>query len=163
MMAGREDITIVRDVPLNLLRFTDYFIGFEKVPAVRSLFGEKTEEVLRNLKVEFFSSRFGYMGVSDVDGHLLVSTYHLKHSDFKTLYLDIIHELYHLKQFLEGKQIFSSELSYVDNPIEVEAYRFTVEEAKRIGLTKEEIIDYLKVDWIDKEEHKRLIRKLGLE
>ncbi|MFN3621734.1 MAG: hypothetical protein ACK4TI_02490, partial [Nitrososphaerales archaeon] len=92
-----------------------------------------------------------------------VSTYHLKHSDLKTLYLDIIHELYHLKQFLQGKQLFNNELSYVDNPIEIEAYRFTVEEAKRIGLTKEEIIEYLKVDWIDEEEHKRLIKQLGLE
>ena len=162
-MAGLDDVTIVRDVPTKLFRFTDYFKGFEKVPAVRSLFGDKTEEILSNLKVEFFSSRFGYMGVSDVDGHLLVSTYHLKHSELKTLYLDIIHELYHLKQFLEGKQLFNDALPYVDNPIEIEAYRFTVEEAKRIGLTKEEIIDYLKVEWIDEEEHKRLIKKLGLE
>lgn len=161
-MAGLEDITIVRDVPTKLFRFTDYFKGFEKVPAVRSLFGDKTEEILSNLKVEFFSSRFGYMGLSDVDGHLLVSTHHLKHSDLKTLYLDTIHELYHLKQFLDGKQLFNGELSYVDNPIEIEAYRFTVEEAKRIGLTKEEIIEYLKVEWVDEEEHKRLIKRLGL-
>jgi hypothetical protein len=104
-MAGLNDVTIIRDVPTKLFRFTDYFKGFEKVPAVRSLFGDKTEEILGNLMVEFFSSRFGYMGVSDVDGHLLVSTYHLKHSELKTLYLDIIHELYHLKQFLEGKQL----------------------------------------------------------
>jgi len=163
MMTGLDDVTIVRDVPTKLFRFTDYFKGFEKVPAIRSLFGDRTEEILSNLKVEFFSSRFGYMGVSDVDGHLLVSTYHLKHSDLKTLYLDIIHELYHLKQFLDGKQLFNEELSYVDNPIEIEAYRFTVEEAKRIGLTKEEIIEYLKVEWISEEEHKRLIKKLGLE
>ena len=163
MMTGLDDVTIVRDVPTKLFRFTDYFKGFEKVQAVRNLFGDKTEEILSNLKVEFFSSRFGYMGVSDVDGHLLVSTYHLKHSDLKTLYLDIIHELYHLKQFLDGKQLFNEELSYVDNPIEIEAYRFTVEEAKRIGLTKEEIIEYLKVEWISEEEHKRLIKKLGLE
>jgi len=126
LMAALDDVTIVRDVPTKLFRFTDYFKGFEKVPAVRSLFGDKTEEILGNLKVEFFSSRFGYMGVSDVDGHLLVSTYHLKHSELKTLYLDIIHELYHLKQFLEGKQLFNDAISYVDNPIEIEVYRFTV-------------------------------------
>ncbi len=158
-----SDVTIIRDVPVRLFSFTEYFKGFEKVPAVRTLFGDKTEEVLANLKVEFFSSRFGYMGVSDVDGHLLVSTYHLKHSDLKTLYLDIIHELYHHRQFLEGKQLFSSEYSYVDNPTEIEAYRFTVEEARRIGMTEEEIIEYLKVEWTDEEEHKKLLRHLGLK
>ena len=34
-------------------KFTDYFKGFEKSEAVRGIFGEKTEEVLRNLKVQF--------------------------------------------------------------------------------------------------------------
>ncbi|HLN45689.1 MAG TPA: hypothetical protein VK209_08285, partial [Candidatus Sulfotelmatobacter sp.] len=33
--------------------FTDYFKGFDRVEAVREYFGENTEEVLRNLKVEF--------------------------------------------------------------------------------------------------------------
>ena len=32
--------------------FTDYFKNFEKVEAVRGIFGERTEEVLRNLKVD---------------------------------------------------------------------------------------------------------------
>lgn len=158
-----QEITIRRDATTMLLPFTDYFQGFEKVPAVRSLFGDKTEEVLRNLKVEFFSSRFGYMGLSDEDGHLLISTFHLKNSELRILYLDIIHELYHIKQFLEGKQLFSSKYTYVDNPIELEAYRYTVEEARRLGMSEEEIADYLKVEWINEEEHERLVRSLGIE
>jgi|GEM_PF-4677210 hypothetical protein len=42
-MARLDDIIMVRDVPTKLFRFTDYFKGFEKVPAVRSLFGDKTD------------------------------------------------------------------------------------------------------------------------
>ena len=56
--------------------FKDYFKGFEKVDAVKRIFGEKTEEVLRNLKVEFIW--FGYMGVDNTDGHLMVNGRYLK-------------------------------------------------------------------------------------
>ena len=156
------NVEIERDGPVTLLPFTDYFSGFEKVEAVRSIFGNKAEDVLKNLRVEFFSAKYGYMSVSDVDGHLLVSAHHLKNSEPKVIYLDVIHELFHVKQFMEGKQLFQDEFDYVDSPIEVPAYKFTVEEAKRIGMGQKEIEDYLKVEWVDAEQHARLLRTLGL-
>ena len=156
-------VEIYRNAQVELYPFTDFFKGFDKVEAVRSTFGEKTEEVLNNLKVEFFSFRFGYMGVSDVDGHILISTHHLKNSEFKILYLDVVHELVHVKQFMDGKQLFNSEFEYVDSPVEVEAYRHAVKEAKRIGMSDKEIIEYLKVEWVDTESHKRLVEACGLK
>ena len=45
----------------------------EIIRASSEIFGNETEKVLSELKVEFFSARFGYMGVSDEDGHLVVS------------------------------------------------------------------------------------------
>jgi hypothetical protein len=148
---------------VKLYPFTDFFKGFERVEAVRSIFGPKTEQVLRNLKVEFFSFKFGYMAVSDVDGHLLISTHHLKNSEFEALYLDIIHELVHVKQFIDGRELFNSEFEYVENPTEIEAYRITVEEARRIGMSDEEIIEYLKVEWLSKDMHRRLVHTVGIE
>ena len=98
----RLKVEIVRNVPVTTHPFTDYFKGFEKVEAVRKIFGEKTEEVLRNLRVEF-GGRGGYMGVSDVDGHLLISAHYIKEGDIVDIYLDIIHELVHVRQFMEGR------------------------------------------------------------
>jgi hypothetical protein len=155
-------VEIDRDAPVKLHPFTDYFKGFEDVKAVRSIFGRKTAEVVKNLKVEFFSAKFGYMSVSDEDGHLLVSAHHLKNSEMKILYLDIVHELFHVKQFMEGKQLFQDEFEYVDSPIEVPAYKFTIEEAKRIGMGRGEIIEYLKVEWVSEEQHMRLLKTLGV-
>jgi hypothetical protein len=156
-------VSIRRDAEVILHPFTEFFKGFEKVEAVRATFGQKTEVVLANLKVEFFSFRFGYMGVSDVDGHILISTHHLKNSEFRVLYLDVVHELVHVKQFMEGKQLFNSEFEYVDSPVELEAYKHCVNEAKRIGMRDEEIIDYLKVEWVDLESHRRLVEAVGLK
>lgn len=155
-------VRIRRNAPVKLHPFTDYFKGFERVEAVRALFGKTTEKVLSRLSVEFFSSRFGYMGVSDLDGHLLVSTHHLKNSNFRTLYLDVVHELHHVKQFMDGKKLFIDRFDYVDQPTEVEAYKETVKEAKRIGMSNKEIIEYLKVEWNTPEQQLRLVKKMGL-
>jgi hypothetical protein len=84
-------VAIQRHAPTKLLPFSRFFHGFETVAAVRALFGPQTARVLSALKVEFFSARFGYMGTSDVDGHLLISTHHLSDSEFRTVYLDIVH------------------------------------------------------------------------
>src|SRR5256885_14530417 len=72
------NVVIPRNVRLHYERFLDHFKGFENVDAVRGIFGLRTKSVLRALKVEFFSSKWGYMGVSDEDGHLVVSTHYLR-------------------------------------------------------------------------------------
>ncbi len=155
-------VRIERAGPTHLRPFTRYFRGFESVPAVRELFGPRVSRVLGALKVEFFSARFGYMGTSDIDGHLLISTHHLADSDFRTVYLDIVHELRHVKQFRDGRPLFYPKLSYVDAPSEIEAYRFTVKEGRRIGMTDAELLDYLKVEWISAAELRRLARRCGV-
>ena len=154
---------IEREVPLNRYNFTDFFQGFDQVPIIKQTFGENVVEILSNLEVEFNSFRRGYMGVSDDDGHLVVNTHHLKNSDYKILYLDVVHELIHVKQFMDGKNLFDEDYEYVDRPTEIEAYQITVDEAKKIGMNDKEIFDYLQVDWIDNESHKRLAKTVGIK
>jgi hypothetical protein len=155
-------VTINTEVSPRLFPFTDYFKGFENVKGIRKLFGENTEKVLRELKVEFYSAKWGYMGVSDEDGHLLISIHHLRTADPIILYLDVFHELHHVKQFFDGRELFSTDYEYVDNPVEIEAYIETVEEAKRLGMPLEQIVEYLTIEWITKEQLDRLIKAVGL-
>jgi hypothetical protein len=155
-------VSIRRIGDVKLYPFTDFFKGFEKVEAVRSTFGQETDDILKNLKVEFFSFKYGYMAVSDIDGHLLISTHHLKTGEFRVLYLDVAHELVHVKQFMEGRKLFNHDFEYVDNPTEIEAYRHAVKEARRIGMSDSEIIEYLKVEWIDEDSLHRLVESVGL-
>ncbi|MCW4039855.1 MAG: hypothetical protein NWE83_03770 [Candidatus Bathyarchaeota archaeon] len=83
---------------------------------------------------------------------------YLCHSDRGTLYLDFIHEMVHIWQISDGKNVFDRSVSYVDAPTEIEAYRYTLEDAERIGFSKTDVIDYLKVRWISNEEHLRLVK-----
>lgn len=161
-MDSRLKVKILRNAKVSTYPFTDYFKGFEKVEAVRRIFGEKTDEVLRSLEVEF-SGRKGYMGISDVDGHIIVSAHYLKNGDVLDIYLDIIHELTHVRQFMEGKELFDRNYSYVDRPTEVEAYRRTVEEARNLGLTDKRIYEYLETEWMSDDDLKRLARALDVK
>jgi hypothetical protein len=131
--------------------FTDYFKGFENVKAVRGIFGEKTAEVLSNLKVDF-TWLGGYMFVDSSNGHLVVNINYLNSGDKVDIYLDLIHELCHVRQFMEGKELFDPHYSYVERPTEIEAYHYTVQEARRLGLSDERICEYLKTEWISTED-----------
>jgi hypothetical protein len=142
-------------------RFTEYFKGFEKVEAVRGIFGEETEEVLRNLKIEFMGFG-GYMGVDDTNGHLMVNARYLSSGNRVDIYLDVIHELYHVKQFMDGKELFDSQYEYIERPTEIEAYRYTVQEARRLGLSDKRICQYLKTEWMSDSDLKRLAKALNV-
>lgn len=161
-MESKYGVSIERNGPAKLYRFRRFFQGFEGLPPIRELFGRSTLPVLRSLKVEFFSARFGYMGTSDVDGHLIISNRYLRDGNFRDIYLDVVHELCHVKQFRRHKPLFYPKLSYVDAPSEIEAYRFTVREGRRIGMTDAELVEYLRVEWISPAEHRRLVRHVGL-
>jgi len=160
---GLPNVQVPRRVPIVKHDFIDYFKGFEKVGAVREIFGDATDKVLSELKVEFFSARIGYMGVSDEDGHLIVSANYLKEGDLRSIYLDIIHELVHVMQFREGKRLFDESYAYVERPTELEAYGHAVKEARRLGMSDDEIFEYLKVMWLNEDEVQRLAKNIGID
>ena len=140
----------------------EYFKGFENIGAVREVFGEETEKVLGNLKVEFAGIR-GYMGVSETDGHLIIGARYLNEGSIVDIYLDVIHELVHVKQFMEGKELFDSDYAYIERPTEVEAYRHAVKEARRLGMTDEGICEYLKTEWMSDDDLQRLAKTVGVK
>jgi len=142
-------------------RFSDYFKGMEKVQAIRDTFGERTEEVLNNLKVEL-TWVGGYMWVNNIDGHLMVSAKYLNDGDRLDVYLDLIHELVHIKQFMDGKELFDFHYSYTERPTELEAYGAAVKEARRLGLSDERICLYLKTEWMSDKDLRRLARALNV-
>jgi hypothetical protein len=161
-------LRLLRRLPFNPLGvgnqkviFSEYFKGFDKVEAVKGIFGEKTIEVLSRLKVEL-SWVMGYMYVDGSDGHLVISKGYLNSGDRTDIYLDLIHELCHVKQFMEGKELFDPRYEYVDRPTEIEAYRYTVAEARRLGLSEERIRCYLWTEWMGDDDFKRLSKAVGV-
>ena len=156
----RLNIEILRNAHITTYPFTDYFKGFEKVEAIQRIFGSNTETVLKSLKVEFGSGR-GYMRVLD-DGHLFVSADYLRNGNTVDIYLDIIHELVHIKQLIDGKTLREHNFAYVDRPTEIEAYSLAVQEAKRLGMDNAQILDYLRTERMSDEELARLYQAVKI-
>ncbi len=102
------------------------------------------------------------MFVNNDDGSITIGLAHLRNASDEFLYLDIIHELCHVKQHLQGRNLYDRSKAYVDRETEIEAYEITVREARRIGMSDRAIADYLRVSWISPEEHRRLARRMGL-
>ena len=154
-------VTIIRKAAVDSCRFPDLFQGFERVEAVRQIFGTRTKQTLKDVRI-LLSSRRGYLHVDNDTGDIIISSPYLKTADERDFYLDLIHELVHVRQFKEGRDLFDKKYSYVDRPTEIEAYAVTVAEARRIGMTDQEIADYLRVEWVDGDEFKRLLRAVGV-
>ena len=161
-------LRLFRRFPINLLSlgtskkcFLDCFQGFDKIQAVQGIFGDKTTEILSDLKIEF-SWVMGYMYVDGSDGHLVISKGYLRSGDKVDIYLDLIHELCHVKQFLEGRELFDPRYDYVERPTEIEAYRYCVKEARRMGLSDERICRYLKTEWMTEYDLKRLTKVVNI-
>lgn len=88
---------------------------------------------------------------------IVVGREHLRTSPELVLYLDIYHELCHLLQRQDGANLWPPGLSYVERWTEVEAYRFVVNEARRLGVSDAFLREYLRVEWISEAEHRTLL------
>jgi len=152
-------ITIDRNVEPGRHGFFDIFRGFEGLPVIRGLFGDP-RRTLGELQV-VVDPRPGYMHVDDENGSVYVSARYLKGGDPRYLFLDIIHELVHVRQFQMGVELFDDRYSYYKRPTEVEAYRTAVSEALSLGMSRGEIIEYLKVEWATEEEFRDFIAAMG--
>jgi len=137
--------------------------GLEASPALARVFPSQEERgQVGRLKVEVAVGP-GYAYVDDTDGTLVLSQDYLQTGDKVSLYLDVIHELTHVRQFREGKDLYDRRFAYVDRPTEIEAYQVAVEEARRLGMTDEEVLDYLRIEWVTEEELARLARSCGVQ
>ncbi len=107
-------------------------------------------------------NRRGWKPVVSETDCVVIGQGHLAKSPLLVLYLDILHELRHVLQRQDGRELWDERYSYVDRPTEVEAYRLAVDEARRLGVSDAFLCDYLKVEWITDEECDRLLKTLGV-
>ena len=93
---------------------------------------------------------------------IVVARGHMRQSPAMVLYLDILHELLHVVQRKAGRELWDETFDYVDRPTEVEAYRFSVREARRRKVSDAFLREYLKVMWVPPKAHLRLLKNVGV-
>jgi len=157
-------VKINRGLPLGKYPVTKVFKDLDESPGLKRFIPARPKRLkfLESTHIEVVEEDT-YMWTDDEDGHVNVGRKYLATGEDVYLYMDILHELVHVRQFKEGKELFDTKYEYVERPTEVEAYAFAVEEARLLGLTDEKIYDYLQVEWISKNAHDSLARKLGVK
>jgi hypothetical protein len=98
----------------------------------------------------------GYIWVDDeAPAIVLIEDYYL-HGGAIDLYLDLIHELTHLRQLAEGHDLWDERFLYVERPTEIEGYAVATEEGLRLGMTEAEIARHLSNPWMTHSDVRRL-------
>jgi hypothetical protein len=160
---SKINIIINRQFDFGEYHISDIFPGLENNPIFLDIFADRDDvtEVFKKTAIKIIE-RDTYMFVDNDNGTINIGIGHLKTSDETVLYLDIIHELVHVRQQREGLDLYDRSVAYVDRPTEIEAYMITVAEARRIGLNDKEIMGYLEVEWVTPEELMRLAKRLNV-
>lgn len=143
---------------------TDVFAGLESSSSLMKVFGSRSEmtKIMAHLKLRVEPNDSGLWFDRDT-GTICVGSKHLGGAKTDFLYLDVIHVLVHVCQFLEGRDLYDQAFEYVERPTELEAYRYTVAEARKVGLDESEILRYLRMDAADDSELGKLMDKIGVK
>jgi hypothetical protein len=159
----------------------EVFRGFTDTVPYRKYPGDDAEirRVVRGCEVEIFDGpgwmyvapprtppevrAAGFRMVESTSDVIVVGRSHLQNSPSMDLYLDIVHEFLHILQRRQGRALWlGRDVAYVDRPTEVEAYAFSVAEARRLGVPDEYLREYLRVTWVPYGQYLRLLRHVGV-
>lgn len=116
---------------------------------------KRRELLLRDARVRINpGAGFAYIDV-EVPCIVLGEEYYRTGADLD-LYLDLLHELAHIRQHHEGRDLWDERYAYVDRITEVEGYAVAVEEGRRLGMSDGEVVAHLSNPWMDAEDVRKL-------
>jgi hypothetical protein len=175
-----KEFEIRRDLPLGRHPILTAFPTLDRLPTARRLEPDATKRapLFESTEVEIVSEdmwmyvaprkkipgtprRWNPVVSADADC-IVIGEGHLRESPATTLFMDIYHELCHVRQRRDGADLYDRSVGYTERWTEVEAYRFVVDEARQFGVSDEYLRDYLKVEWISEKEHRSLLHELGV-
>lgn len=154
------------------------FEGLDEVPAFQAYPGTPAQNrrILRRTYARILDSdgwmyvaphdlpgefrQAGYELFTSSDDEIVISRAYLRAGRAMDLYLDALHEFLHILQRKKGRDLWPMAIPYVDRPTEVEAYAFSVAEARRLGARDPYLRRYLRVSWVTAKEHHRLLSRL---
>ncbi len=117
------------------------------------------EALLDSARVRIQGGR-GYAWV-DIDVPCIVLTeFYYRRGAALDLYLDLLHELTHLRQLAEGMDLWDESTPYVDRATEIEGYAVAVEEGCRLGMSDASVVRHLSNPWMTPAEVKRLLANI---
>lgn len=150
-----------RDLRAGLHPYLAVFPGARESPAMARICPDERarEQLLAASLVRIArGAGFAYVDV-EVPCIVLAEEYYQTGSDLD-LYLDMLHEVTHIRQHFEGKDLWDERYAYVDRPTEIEGYAVAVEEGRRLGMSDQDVIHHLSNPWMTEDDVQRLLRHI---
>lgn len=140
---------VCRTLGLGLHPFLSLLPRAAESPALRRIAADaaKREAVLTEARV-CISLLPGYAFIDTRTPCIKLSWLYYKLGAPMDLYLDLLHELTHLRQLAEGADLWDSRFAYVDRATEIEGYAVAFEEGRRLGMTEPELRRHLHNFWM---------------
>ena len=132
-----EYAQVIRKLPSGDYAYRQLLPRIEESPVVRRIESPLTPmgPLLDSARVRI-KLRDGYCYVDVLIPAIVLSETYYREANSLDLYLDLVHELTHLRQLAEGKNLWDHSLHYVDRTTEIEGYAVAVEEGRRLGMTE---------------------------
>ena len=99
----------------------------------------------------------GFCWVDETVPCVVLSMDHYQTGSDLDLYLDLLHEVTHIRQILEGRDVWDEAFPYHRRPTEIEGFAVAVAECRRLGLNEKEIREHLTNPWMTESEVKELL------
>ena len=146
-----------RDLPPGLHRYLELFPRADESPGLHRIEpdAKKRGALLREALVNINPGPgFAYIDV-EMPCIVLAEEYYRTGTDLD-LYLDLLHELTHIRQHHEGFDLWDERFAYVDRITEVEGYAVAVEEGRRLGMGAHEVTAHLTNPWMSADDVRKL-------
>ena len=101
-----------------------------------------------------------YAHINDKEGTIVVSWWYYHLGANLDLYLDLLHELTHLRQLRDGHDLWDARHPYTERPTEVEGYAVAVEEGRRLGMDEARVLAHLNQPWLTLDEVRALVTRI---
>ena len=176
-----KGLRIERATPPGRYRLAQVFPGLTKTPAfgkypgddarIRRIFARTWAQVVAGPGYMYVAPRrtppeiraAGFEMVNSEEDEIIIAQGHLAKSRAMDVYLDVIHEFLHVLQRQYGREIWPKRrIPYVDRPTEIEAYAFSVAEARRLGVPDAYLRRYLRISWASPAQNLRLQQHVGV-
>lgn len=157
-----EFARLVRDLPPGLHPYLQLFPRAAESPGLARIEPDPTKrkDLLRHSFVFIRPGPgFAYIDI-EMPAIVLAEEYYRTGQDLD-LYLDLLHELAHIRQHHEGRDLWDERFAYVDRITEIEGYAVAVEEGRRLGMSDAEVVAHLSNPWMDDEDVRKLQRNVA--
>jgi len=103
----------------------------------------------------------GFCWIDETVPCIVLTQHYYQNGNDLDLYLDLLHELTHIRQIFEGRDVWEEKIPYHRRPTEIEGYAVAVAEGRRLGMDELAIIKHLSNPWMTTDQVAELLKSVN--